>query len=181
MTKKNKGEIAHIIPCLGLTDEALSQQGKLLGYVGFHEFDGYIPILRLRSLMDKPAKELQTRIYCLKTGYGYHFISFEIMDTKQRKHWAEIMQKDFPSDYLQMDKEAKHRVLRLSEKGKNPPPSFLFAIGLKPVRPLSLGHIHEYLKRDLIPEKAFGLYEGCHFELTRVDCCVYLAKNKEEE
>lgn len=177
--KKPDGDsLDHTIPCLGLIDEALDMQRRLIGYVGFHEYDGYIPILRLRSMLLRPADELRTVIYCLKTGYGYHFISFEIMNAESRKRWAEVMLKIFPGDYLQMDKEAKHRVLRLSDKGENPPPRFLFATGVKPMRPISLGHVQEYLDKSLIPEEALALCDGCKFVPTKVNFCVYLAKNK---
>jgi hypothetical protein len=102
------------------------------------------------------------------------------MNAETRKQWANTMQKIFPSDYLQMDREAKHRVLRLSSKGNNPPPSFLFAIGIKPMRPISTGHVQEYFKAKAIPEEAFMLLDCCHFERTKVNTCVYLAKSKKE-
>lgn len=168
--------LTHIYPCLGLTDEVLSLRGELLGYVGFHDYDGYYPIEQLRPLIASIAIKLKTTIFCLKTGHGYHPITFEIMSDREKSHWAEAMQKVFPSDYLHKDKDARHRVLRLSEKGKDKPPSFLFAAGLKPELFLSSGHVEEYLNRGLVPEKAFTLLDGCRFIKTRVNLCVFLAK-----
>jgi hypothetical protein len=100
--------------CLGHTDDATdAKTGRLLGYVGFHEVDRYYQIIELKETVEEVANKLGIDITILRTGKGYHFVSFGIMEKSRREEFAKTMQKAFSSNYLQ---NAKRRVLRLGKK-----------------------------------------------------------------
>jgi hypothetical protein len=166
--------------CLGHTDECYDYHtGKLLGYCGFHEYDSYIPILELRDKEKEVARKLGIDITCLKTGKGYHFISFTIMRKAERERFAEFMQKVFPSNYLQ---DAKHRVLRLGKKGNYMKPKFLSSYFRLPEiekkRRLTSSQMETYVNEGIIPEEAILeliRFNGGNVVRTTETLCLYPA------
>jgi hypothetical protein len=166
--------------CLGHTDEATdAKSGRLLGYVGFHEYDGYIEIMELRNKEKQVARKLGIDITCLRTGKGYHFISFTIMRRGHREKFAETMQKAFPSNYLQ---NAKHRVLRLGKKGSHMKPKFLSCYFRLPEtrkgRYLSSSHMETYVNEGIIPKEVIEeliKHNGGNVRRTSETLCLYPA------
>ena len=110
--------------CVGFTDEVYDVvTRKLIGYCGFHEYDGYIEIMELRNRVKEAARKSGLDVLCFKTGKGYHFKTYTILGRSRReKEWRPLMEKIFPSDYLQ---DAKHRVLRIGKKGTYMKPKLL--------------------------------------------------------
>lgn len=80
-------------------DEACYNEGKLLGHVGFHDYDGYIEKPELEVKVRDLSISVGTHVYCLKTGYGYHFVSFQILTPEQYRKWKLKCREIFPSDY----------------------------------------------------------------------------------
>jgi len=166
--------------CLGHTDEAINANtGRLMGYVGFHEYDGYIEIMELRNREKEIARKFGIDITTLKTGKGYHFVSFTIMRRGHRQKFAEIMQKVFPSNYLQ---NAKHRVLRLGKKGSYMKPKFLSCYFRLPEtkkrRYLSSSHMETYVNEGIIPKEVIEeliKYNGGNVRRTSETLCLYPA------
>ena len=166
--------------CMGITDECCDEAtGKLIGYVGFHEYDGYIEIMELRNRVKEVARELGIDVFCLKTGKGYHFVSFTIMQKGEREEFAKIMQTFFPSNYLQHN---KHRVLRLSKKGAYMKPEYLFDYHRLPEtkvqRLLSSSHMEVYVNEGIIQKEAIEellKYNGGNVLRTSLTNCAYPA------
>jgi len=130
-----------LVLCLGITDEVF-MDGKMIGHVGFHECDGFIPFWTLDEKVSEAGNRLHTSIYTMKTGYGYHFVSLEIFSDKKFEKWKEVMQKFFPSDYKNA---ISHRVLRISKKKNAMQPTFMFSYAFgNPKTPISLGHLEVY-------------------------------------
>lgn len=180
MTKTRKSDNCKTALCLGHTDEAINYAtGKLLGYVGFHEVDSYVPIWELHEKIEDVANKLGIDIACLRTGKGYHFVSFGIMPKSKREEFAKTMQKMFPSDYL---RNPKHRVLRLGKKGSHMKPKFLYFYArlhsTKQNRHLSSSHMKTYVNEGIIPKKVIeGLikYNGGNVRRTSETLCLYPA------
>ena len=147
----------------GLSDEAYID-GKLIGYVGFHECDTpVIPNGIVRLKCHNIAEKLQTQIIVSKTLNGYHFDDFEILTKDERDEWGEMMQWEFPGDYLQFNRRKItpfHHILRISKKAPNGEPhdirfNTMYELLKNPHRKLSGGHITQYMDQKIIPFKYF--------------------------
>lgn len=179
--RKGKQKNSKTALCLGITDEAIdANTNRLLGYVGFHEYDGYIEIMELRNREKEIARKLGRDITTLRTGKGYHFVSFTIMRKGVRENdWARLLQKVFPSNYLQ---NAKHRVLRLGKKGSHMKPKFLSCYFRLPEtkkgRYLSSSHMETYVNEGIIPKEVIEeliKYNGGNVRRTSETLCLYPA------
>ena len=159
--------------CLGISDVVYDIHGNMIGRVGFHDYDGYLDIFDLREKVNQLSTDCKTSIYCLKTGYGYHLISFEILDGTKYQLWLNFSQLHFESDYL-MDRE--HRVLRLSKKGRAMRPHFMFSyLNLNFSQQWSLAHVNHYINYGIIPRMLIR-YEDVEFLETQAKLCVYKTK-----
>lgn len=166
---------------MGFVDEVYdASNGKLIGYVGFHEYDGYLEILELRNRVKEAARKLRLDIFCFRTGKGYHFKSYTILRRSQREEkWKPLMQKMFPSDYLQ---DAKHRVLRIGKKGTYMKPKLLTCYFMLPEtrkkRPLSDAHMIADVEEGIVPaEQMLNLikYNRGNVKKTMMAGCIYPA------
>jgi hypothetical protein len=112
-------------------------------------------------------------------GKGYHFVSFTIMRRREREKFGEMMQKVFPSNYLQ---DAKHRVLRLGKKGSHMKPKFLSCYFRLPEtrrnRCLSSAHMETYVNEGIIAKGVIEeliKYNGGNVRRTSETLCIYPA------
>lgn len=96
---KTMQESKQALMMLGVDEACYDKQGNLLGYVGFHDYDGYIEKPELEVRVRRLAIRVGTHVYCLKTGYGYHFVSFQILSPEQFQKWKLTCREIFPSDY----------------------------------------------------------------------------------
>ncbi len=184
--------------CIGISDQVYDKNDKLIGYVGFHDYDDYIPRKELELKVCEFSNITKTTIDCLKTGYGYHFVSFEIFDDKKYDLWKEISQKIFPSDFMIKPAQGKSldRVLRLSPKGNTMKPTWMFRdyqllnpinISLNPIS-VSSGHIEAYIQSGIFDMniKLKEVFTSNFFKpvVTNVRLCAYLTRyhgDKEKE
>jgi len=164
-------KMKELVLCLGITDEVF-MNGKMIGHVGFHECDGFIPFWTLDEKVSEAGNRLHTSIYCMKTGYGYHFVSLEIFDDKRFEKWKKIMQKIFPSDYKNA---ISHRVLRISKKKNAMQPTFMFSYLFgNPTVPLSRGHYEVYKQVGILnPVTVIGMLlettvRFCEYKTARI-------------
>ena len=160
--------------CMGISDDVIDNNGNSLGYVGFHDYDGYIPIADLRRTTEHLATKLNTSIYLLKTRAGYHLVSFQIQNPKQRIAWIRETLLALPSDYE--PPESIGRILRLSKKWNTPKPTLLFAIIIHNNQFWSLGHVRTYIRNKNIPKEAFQFTKM--FIPTNYKLCFYWVKRK---
>ena len=165
--------------CLGWVDEVYDENGRLIGYNGYHEYDGYVEIMELRNRVKEAARRLGIDVFCLKTGKGYHFKSYTILRRSKREKWKVLMQKLFPSDYLQ---DAKHRVLRFGKKGTYMKPKLLTCYFMLPEtrkkRPLSDAHMIADVEAGIVPaEQMLNLikYNKGNVKKTMMAGCIYPA------
>jgi hypothetical protein len=163
--------------CVGFVDEVYdASTGKLIGYVGFHEYDGYIEIMELRNRVKEAARKLGLDIFCFDRK-RLHFKSYTILRKSEREKWKRLMQKMFPSDYLQ---DAKHRVLRIGKKGTYMKPKLLICYFMLPEtrkkRPLSDAHMIADVEEGIVPaEQMLNLikYNRGNVKKTMMAGCIY--------
>lgn len=174
-----------IVLCIGVTDEVFDMQGNHLGYVGFHEYDYGTKMLNMQYLRNKLywlAKEMDTQIICLRTTYGYHFLSLEIWSEKERDEvWGKTMAEAFPSDYIQFPykwKKGFHRILRISNKGEQMKPKIISAYTrlINQHRQLSSAHIEIYVDQGIIPYILFEDREEDFVETITMAPVLYMTR-----
>lgn len=83
----------------GIDEGCEDESGNSLGHVGFHDYDGYIPKPELEAKVRELAIAVGTHVFVLKTGYGYHLVSFEILSPEKYLKWKLKCRELFPSDY----------------------------------------------------------------------------------
>lgn len=156
---------------MGVSDWVINNKNRKIGHCGFHEIDNdgeMINIYTLREITAILSQRLNCSIYVFATAYGYHFVSFEIFDKKQFEKWKDLTSELLPSDYKP---NIKHRILRISKKGKRQPPKFLFSINTYYNQyPQSKGHIEIYEKFNLIPK---GVIRQVNLIETKPQLCIY--------
>jgi len=104
----------------GIDESVLDELGLLVGQVGFHDFDGYIEKPELETKVKELATHVGTHVYCLKTGFGYHFLTFEVLPYWKYYRWKRQCRKLFPSDYKDdlCEKCLKEMDIEPTEDGK---------------------------------------------------------------
>jgi len=100
------------------------------------------------------------------------------------------MKRAFPSDFRQ---NAKHRVLRISSKGKNPKPMLLSCYTRlltyytkmdiqQKARQLSSSHLETYINQGIIPQEFIEtMVQNRSVKETECVVCEYIAKMKSEK
>lgn len=185
---KSPSKTKRDILCFGISDEVFDSKSHLVGHVGFHDYDGYILRKTLETMVCEFSKETDTTIDCLKTGYGYHFVVFEILDDSRYNLWKELSQNIFPSDYKTKlpDNRPLDRVLRISPKGNTMRPTFLFRDYrlIDPIHPrvatLSMGHIETYRQVGIVDIDTFMNWFIALMP-TKVRLCTYLTGHHKKE
>ena len=151
----NDLEKAIKVYCVGLTNVVYDNKGKIVGHIGFWDFDGFFPSYDLRARICQITQALKTTVFALKTKAGYHFISFEIFDKQKYYEWKKIMHRIFPSDYITKD---GNQVLRITSKGpENPVPQYETMYSFQSEKTWSSAHLKIYLERKIIPENVTEL------------------------
>jgi len=147
----------------GLSDEVYLD-GKIIGYVGFHECDTpYISTMIVGLKCHKIAVAMQTQIIACRSMNGQHFLDFEIMNAEERRLWGEMMTWEFPGDYLQENSRKiipYHRILRITKKSNDGEAHdirlrTMYELLKKPHRKISGGHLSHYIEQKIIPFKYF--------------------------
>lgn len=197
------------VPCIGVGSEVFDENDNLIGEVGFWDYDKFLEKDILEKRISELSRAVNTGVWVLETQFGYHILTFEILNEEKLFLWESYCKKLFPSDYFNRicDKCGKMmkkvgetddgkitlkcdcgysktyfaNVLRVSQKGEQNKPSFVtFCEVFKGGKRLSFGHIKVYRDSGILPDY-FPLPEHYDFELvnSKVNLCEYPAEIKE--
>lgn len=138
---------------IGLTDKVFLKPSDTneAGHAFFYEIDSKLP-KRTGNFLRIISKLFRTRFHVLKTKAGYHFISFQIFPCDEYLLLWVLFTEELgdKSDY---NHNIANKILRLSAKGKSPPPSYFMAFGDEQGK-ISSWHADQYIRTEIIPADA---------------------------